>query len=189
MGEQAPDATEANKDSEVDAEAALQELQALLKLNLAYIEPLKPCAEILPHLILGSCDDARNREVLKRLGVTHVLNCASANVITGAEFYKPFGIEYTEFAAEDTQGFNIMEHYELLASLADAAQAAGGKLFTHCEAGVNRSGTLCVAYHVAHTKMPLLSSARHCKEQRGRICTNTAFQKQLWEFARSKGLA
>ena len=29
------------------------------------------------------------------------------------------------------------------------AAATGGRLFVHCEAGVNRSGTLCIAYHAA----------------------------------------
>merc|ERR1712187_891873 len=100
-----------------------------LKLNLGNIEPLsRGPAEILPHVLLGSCDDARNRECLRRLGVTHVLNCAGANVRTGPDFYKPYGIEYSEFIAEDTQGYNIMQHYETLASLADSVVETGGRL-------------------------------------------------------------
>merc|ERR1711879_744762 len=116
---------------------------------------------------LGSCDDARNVEVLKKRGVTHVLNCASASVKTGAEFYAPVGIAYSEFVSEDTQEYNIMTHYSLMADLADATAKAGGCLFAHCEAGVNRSGTLCLAYHAVTSGMPLVESARYCKSQRG----------------------
>eukprot|EP00440_Ansanella_granifera_P018160 gb/GFBE01019723.1/.p1 GENE.gb/GFBE01019723.1/~~gb/GFBE01019723.1/.p1 ORF type:complete len:193 (+),score=43.31 gb/GFBE01019723.1/:1-579(+) len=170
-------------------EKALAELKSHLKLNISYIEPLsRGPAAILPHLLLGSCDDARDLKTLKSLGVTHVLNCASGSVRTGADFYSPIGIEYSEFVARDEQGYDIMQHFELLATLAGAAAANKGRLFVHCEAGVNRSGTLCLAYHVANSGMTLLDSARHCKERRGRICTNAAFQMQLFEFARRRGL-
>merc|ERR1719343_1119765 len=75
------------------AEEALRELKELLKLNFRNLEQLsKGPAEILPNLLLGSCDDAKHVEVLKQRGVTHVLNCASATVHTGKEFYAPHGI-------------------------------------------------------------------------------------------------
>mmetsp|Transcript_88672 Transcript_88672/g.228690 ORF Transcript_88672/g.228690 Transcript_88672/m.228690 type:complete len:197 (+) Transcript_88672:49-639(+) len=185
----APADAPASASDEAESQLALKELQALLKLNLAFIEPLsRGPAEILPHLLLGSCDDARNQEALRRLGVTHVLNCASKNVITGAKFYEPFGIAYSEFVSEDSQAYNIMQHYETLANLAEEVAAAKGRLFVHCEAGVNRSGTLCLAYHAVTSGTPLLQSAQHCKATRGRICTNSAFQLQLFSFARERGL-
>ncbi|CAK0907645.1 unnamed protein product [Prorocentrum cordatum] len=172
-----------------EARAAFDELRALLRLNIANIEPTSPGpAEILPHLLLGSCADARNLEVLSRLRVTHVLNCAGASVRTGEAFYASLGMQYQEFQAEDSQGQNIMQHYETLASAADAALEAGGRLFVHCEAGVNRSGCLCIAYHLVHSGAPLLESARHCKGRRGRICTNEAFQRQLFAFALERRL-
>ena len=50
-----------------------QDLQSLLRLNLAHIEPTSTGpAELLPHLFLGSRDDAVNVKVLKSLGITHV---------------------------------------------------------------------------------------------------------------------
>jgi len=172
------------------AQQALCELQQLLRLNLANIEPLsRGPAEILPHLLLGSCDDARNVHALHALGVTHVLNCAGGSIITGPELYHAKGIGYSEFSAEDTQGYNIMEHYGELMALADQVTATQGRLFVHCQAGVNRSGTLCLAYHCERSGMPLLDSARHCKARRGRICTNPAFQYQVFRYAQQKGLS
>ena len=36
---------------------------------------------------------------------------------------------------------------EELAQLSEAVKAAKGRLFVHCEVGVNRSGSLCLAHH------------------------------------------
>eukprot|EP00435_Cladocopium_sp_Y103_P001213 s1202_g1.t1 len=156
-----------------------KDIQSLLRLNLSYIEPTSSGpAEILPHLFLGSRDDAVNLKVLKSLGITHVLNCAAATVHTGKDFYGPFGMGYSEFVAQD----------DLLAELAGTVAEKKGRLFVHCEAGVNRSGALCLAYHLSSSQMGLVDSAKHCKARRGRICTNPAFQMQVFGFARKRNL-
>mmetsp|Transcript_146204 Transcript_146204/g.379899 ORF Transcript_146204/g.379899 Transcript_146204/m.379899 type:complete len:207 (+) Transcript_146204:177-797(+) len=170
------------------AKEVLAELQEMLR-NKAVIEPTLPGpAQILPHLLLGGGNDARNIDELARLGVTHVLNVAGGEVITGPEAYEKRGIRYSQIKSEDTQEYDIMQHFAEFAELADEAAAAGGRVFVHCFAGVNRSGTLCVAYHAVHTGMPLLDSARYCKQRRGRICTNSGFQVQLFNFARKRSL-
>jgi hypothetical protein len=170
-----------------DERSALWQLQDHLKLDFA--RGLEPVSEgpavILPHLLLGSAKDAQSKDELKQLGVTHVLNCAGGKVRTGRGFYED-DMEYDEFTADDADGYPIMRHYHQLETLADAAKQAGGRLFVHCEAGVNRSGSLCIAYHAQSTGIPLVDSARKCKESRGRICTNTDFQVQLLEFARAR---
>ena len=51
---------------------------------------------------------------------------------------------------------------ELLADLASTVAEKKGKLFVHCEAGVNRSGALCLAYHLSSSQMGLVKSAKHC---------------------------
>mmetsp|Transcript_106521 Transcript_106521/g.299310 ORF Transcript_106521/g.299310 Transcript_106521/m.299310 type:complete len:196 (+) Transcript_106521:134-721(+) len=179
----------ASRDHDEDARLALASLQQLLRLNFSNIEPLsRGPAELLPHVCLGSADQARDLRVMRSLGITHVLNCAAWSVHTGASFYEPLGIEYDEFQAEDTQGYNIFQHYSRMATIADAAAKAKGRLLVHCEAGVNRSGTLCLAYYAMHTGTPLVASAEYCKAQRGRICTNPAFQLQLVEFAQNHQL-
>lgn len=170
------------------AAEVLQVLQDLLS-NKCIIPPTTPGpAAILPHLLLGGVNDARNVEVLQAKGVTHVLNLAGGEVVLGAELYEEKGIKYSEIVCQDTQEYDIMQHYDHVAELADAAAAADppGVLFVHCYAGVNRSGTLCLAYHMLHTGTPLLQSAKLCKECRGRICTNTGFQLQLFDFARQR---
>jgi len=172
-----------------DAEQAFRALRELLKRDTFRVEPLSLApAELLPHLFLGSANQARDLLSLQRLRVTHVINCASASVHTGVEYYRPMGIEYSEFEAYDSKGYKILQHYYKMAAIADAVAMAKGRLLVHCEAGVNRSGTLCLAYYAAHTGQSLLASARFCKAQRGRICTNPAFQVQIFQFAQSHRL-
>lgn len=175
-----------------DAYNALRELQELLRNKGLQVLPTRPGpAAIMPQLLLGGISDAHKVEELKSLGVTHVLNLAGGEVMTGPEVYEDLGIAYSEIVCKDTQDYDIMQHFEEVAELADAAAVATppGRLFVHCYAGVNRSGTLCIAYHAVRTGTPLLQSARYCKERRGRICTNAGFQLQLFDFACKRQLA
>ena len=175
---------------DLDAREALAQLEELLKLNISNIEPVsQDPAEICPHLYLGSMHHARDRQMLVSLGITHVLNCAAESVKTGQQYYQQSGVNhYKEFAAEDCKDYDVMQHFEEMLNFVNEAKAQGGKVFIHCEAGVNRSGSLCIAYAMVDQKMPLLASAMHCKERRGRICTNKAFQFQLFQYARAHGL-
>jgi hypothetical protein len=57
------------------------------------------------------------------------------------------------------------------------------KVLVHCEAGINRSGTIVAAAMMYFAKIPLLDAIRQLKDQRGMIMTNATFQEQLVEFA------
>lgn len=57
------------------------------------------------------------------------------------------------------------------------------KVFVHCEAGINRSGTIVVAAMIFFAKISMMDPIYQLKRQRGIIMTNTMFQEQLVEFA------
>ena len=59
------------------------------------------------------------------------------------------------------------------------------KVFVHCEAGINRSGTIVAAAMMEFAGIPLFEAARQLKRQRGIIMTNATFQEQLVEFSES----
>ena len=59
------------------------------------------------------------------------------------------------------------------------------KVFVHCEAGINRSGTIVAAAMMEFAGIPLFEAARLLKRQRGIIMTNATFQEQLVEFSES----
>lgn len=71
------------------------------------------------------------------------------------------------------------------------------KVLVHCEAGMNRSGTIVAAamlyfgdnnhHDDDRTTSTLFNVLRHLKRQRGRVMTNTSFLKQIIVFAESLG--
>lgn len=75
---------------------------------------------------------AMNVMLLKRQGVTHVLNAAEGNslmhVDTGAEFYAGTGIVYHGIPASDTDHFDIGRYFEEAADfIAKALMYKNGK--------------------------------------------------------------
>ena len=162
------------------------EFQGLLR---SWADTTGPFTEILGHLLLGNGQDARNLQELQRLKVTHVLNLAPMQVETGAKFYD-WKVKYTEIPCEDSDEYDIMQHYDVFAGLADAVASSDppGRLLVHCAGGINRSGTLCIAYFAKRTGRPFIQSVRECKAKRGRICTNESFQSQLFGFAKRQRL-
>jgi len=80
--------------------------------------------------------------------------------------------------------FRAFQHLQipqdLLADLASTVAEKKGKLFVHCEAGVNRSGALCLAYHLSSSQVGLVDSAKHC--QLARLGTGEVF----WEYWRQQ---
>ena len=162
------------------------EFQGLLR---SWADTTGPFTEILGRLLLGNGQDARNLQELQRLKVTHVMNLAPMQVETGAKFYDG-KVKYTEIPCEDSDEYDIMQHYDVFAGLADAVASSDppGRLLVHCAGGINRSGTLCIAYFAKRTGRPFIQSVRECKAKRGRICTNESFQSQLFGFAKRQRL-
>ena len=45
--------------------------------------------QLFDFLFLGGEDEAKNKQMLKKKGITHVINCASSYINTGHNFYGP----------------------------------------------------------------------------------------------------
>ena len=128
---------------------------------------------------------------------THVINLAASEptIRPPPGAYESRGVGYTEIYAEDTQGYNILQHFDQVAAILDDARDNGGRVLIHCQAGVNRTGTLAIAYYVSRNVQQviqwdeggeteevlcnLLDVAEYIRRARGRICTNDAFQRQV----------
>lgn len=151
-------------------------------------------AELLDHLFIGNRQDAHNLCLLKRLGITHVLNCAMYTDYEEEDLGKesPYGaetnIQYLGFDARDNEGYPILIHFAAARTFIDQAKHAGGRVLVHCELGINRSGALCVAYLMVEQNLPILQALRQIKLQRRALLCNEGFQKQLIQFARDRQL-
>ncbi len=148
-------------------------------------------AKLLPHMYLGNQTNAESLRLLRKLGVTHVLNCAGfkgPRKNPDANPYEGLGIEYLEFKADDRDAYDMSQHFDAAFSFLDRVKRSGGVCLVHCALGINRSGVTVVAYLMIHSKWGLLKALQFVKKKRGVVLTNHGFQRQLIRFARQQGL-
>lgn len=74
---------------------------------------------------------ATNKEELKKIGITHVVNCAKGTrpgqIDTDASFFKDVAIQYLGLQAKDILTYDISKHFEKAANFIDQALSKGGK--------------------------------------------------------------
>ncbi|KAF7236723.1 Dual specificity protein phosphatase 2 [Varanus komodoensis] len=148
------------------------------------LPPPPPClinpggpVEILPFLFLGSCHHSSNREVLESLGITAVLNVSSScpNYFEGQFLYKSIPVEDNHMA-------EISVWFQEAINFIDAVKSSGGRVLLHCQAGVSRSATICLAYLIQSRRVRLEEAFDFVKQRRGVISPNFGFMGQLLQF-------
>lgn len=152
-------------------------------------------AEVLEHLYCGSRLDAHNMILLRRLRITHVLNCAPKRDFPALNPDSPYDdgqsgvVDYLELDALDNPSYPILQaHYARAKNFINRAQDSGGRALVHCELGVNRSATLCVAYLIDREQISLLRAVRQLQIDRPNILCNEGFRRQLIDFAKERNL-
>jgi hypothetical protein len=129
-------------------------------------------------------------DLLKQAGITHVLNVAGPSNRGPLAKYAVENIMYKEIAAEDEDGYYMLQkHLSECMEFIQSAKATGGKAVVHCAAGINRSGVIAAAYHLLTERVSILDSVAHCRRQRGNcFLWNHTFQIELACLARDQGL-
>ncbi|KAH7046958.1 Mkp-4, partial [Linnemannia elongata] len=136
---------------------------------------------VLPNLYLGAEHNATNVRVLKRLGITFVLNVA-------IEIAQQEGIEFKSLAWTHHQK-DLLRDFPTAFAMIDEALAASngqGKALVHCQLGVSRSASLVIAYVMRARGMGLTEAYDFVKQRSGVISPNMSLMYQLAEF--EKGL-
>lgn len=176
-----------------DDTKALNRLQEVLRPSYPLSIPSGPTA-LLDYLYIGGFEEAEDLDQLRRLGITHVLNCAAepGRLQRGRYASNPYPPEsgiyaYDQFSALDVDGYDIMQHFPRAEVFINRAKYSGGKVLVHCAAGVNRSGVICVAYVMVDKKLSLFEAVRWIRAKRDVLLTNIGFRKQLVSFARRRG--
>ncbi|KAF2360806.1 Dual specificity phosphatase catalytic domain [Trinorchestia longiramus] len=140
--------------------------------------------EVYPHIFLGDCDAAMNKQYLLRNGVTHVLNAAAnlkmgpAPVKTGEEFYKDTPLIYKGLDLIDLPFANAAKHFEAAAEFIDGALNSGGTVLVHCRQGRSRSVCVLAAFLMTrrgYTAARALRQLKQCRDVR----PNNGFLSQL----------
>jgi len=131
---------------------------------------------ILDRLYLGSQEASLNRTALQTRGITHILSI-------GKELSQPYTeeINYKLVEAWDDPKQDLYKYFDECIEFINEGREAGGVLI-HCQAGISRSSTVCLAYVMKEEGLSL-EEAFTFVNSRHFISPNAGFWKQLmlWE--------
>eukprot|EP00899_Mesostigma_viride_P023790 jgi/Mesvir1/4596/Mv15824-RA.1 len=132
--------------------------------------------EIIPNfLFLGSYDTASRAELLRDMGIKHIVNVVPAchNLFRNTFTYHTYPPEGTTLPFEP-----------VLASL-ESIQRAGEVVLLHCMSGVTRAPALAMAYLMKHQRMRLADAYEFVKSLRKGINITPDAARQLQAFERA----
>ncbi|XP_054712927.1 LOW QUALITY PROTEIN: dual specificity protein phosphatase 1-like [Uloborus diversus] len=133
--------------------------------------------EILPHLFLGSARDAARKEQLQQLGVTALLNVTQFCPNLFQEVF-----EYKCIPVRDTGCEDIGAYFQEAINFIDQVKSQNGKVLVHCQAGISRSATICIAYLMATRRLRMEEAYKYVKSRRRIVSPNFSFMGQLLTF-------
>lgn len=133
--------------------------------------------EILPHLFLGSAKDAARKEQLQQLGVTALLNVTQYCPNLYQELF-----EYKCIPVRDTGCEDIAAYFQEAINFIDQIKSHNGKVLVHCQAGVSRSATICIAYLMSTKRLRMEEAYSYVKSRRRIVSPNFSFMGQLLTF-------
>ncbi|TSO88085.1 Dual specificity protein phosphatase 2 [Bagarius yarrelli] len=133
--------------------------------------------EILPFLFLGSAHHSSQRELLRRCGITAVLNVSSScpNLFENE-------LNYMTLRVEDSMAADIRVLFPQAIHFIDSVKENGGRVLVHCQAGISRSATICLAYLIHARRVSLNEAFEFVKRRRNVISPNLGFMGQLLQF-------
>ncbi|XP_003217389.1 dual specificity protein phosphatase 1 [Anolis carolinensis] len=133
--------------------------------------------EILPFLYLGSAYHASRKDMLDALGITALIN-VSANCPNHFEGH----YQYKSIPVEDSHKADISCWFNEAIDFIDSVKNDGGRVFVHCQAGISRSATICLAYLMRTNRVKLDEAFEFVKQRRSIISPNFSFMGQLLQF-------
>ncbi|KAK8314710.1 hypothetical protein V6Z12_D01G189600 [Gossypium hirsutum] len=141
--------------------------------KLAFFD--KECSRIAEHIYLGSDAVAKNRELLRKNGITHVLNCVG---FVCPEYFK-HDLVYKTLWLQDSPSEDITSILYDVFDYFEDVQEQGGKVLVHCCQGVSRSSSLVIAYLMWREGQSFEDAFQYVKAARGVTNPNTGFAFQL----------
>ncbi|KAL1539301.1 protein-tyrosine-phosphatase MKP1-like [Salvia divinorum] len=143
------------------------------KAKLAFFD--KECSRILDHIYLGSDVIAKNREILRQRGITHVLNCVGfvcPEYFRNELMYKTLWLQ--DSPSEDITSilYDVFDYFEDI-------REQGGRVLVHCCHGVSRSTSLVIPYLMWKEGHSFDDAFQHVKTARGVTNPNMGFACQL----------
>ena len=138
--------------------------------------------KVLDNLYVGGVGTAYNKEVLKELGITHILTVANK---IQPRFKDDF--VYKIITAIDKPDYDIAQHFEesneYIHSIISNPKNC---LLIHCFAGKSRATSFTLAYLIQHKDMTLEQGLHHIWSVRPQAAPNDGFMVHLKAFEFTK---
>jgi len=125
-------------------------------------------------------------ELLRRMGIRSIVNCAEKDLYTRTDFcsdgssladhLRNFRIEVLD--AEDIEHCYMQRSWEQASEFIDQSLPLGG-VVVHCAMGVSRSSSTCIAYLMLRRRLSLEAAFRCVFLARDHIYPNVGFWQQL----------
>ena len=182
--------TKRSRNLDPDDEEYLSKMRAILSAYPSIGVPREPTC-ISGGVYVGSTANAENLPLLRKLGISYILNCAgdtsSFKYRRVRQFYPPeSGVKgYEELPVVDSELAKVYTFFDRAHAFIDYARSQQGKVLIHCP-GVSRSGAIAISYLVRSGK-PLLEATQVLKQRRRCALANEAFMLQLVQYARTLG--
>jgi len=128
-------------------------------------------------LFIGSQDAAANFTGLTENNVTFILNVA-----TGIQVPHFDNIEYLTVPVLDEPNADIKSTFVQTFQFIDKGLATGASVLVHCNQGVSRSATVCLAYIMKKYKLNFQTALATLKASKTDVKPNEGFTEQLKKF-------
>jgi protein-tyrosine phosphatase len=119
-------------------------------------------------------------EFAKQYNIKYVINCAQEEH-SPTWFKTEFPENYVCLNAEDSESVQILKWYPKFSKSMNTFLEGKGCVYVHCQAGINRSGFLYLAYLCLEHKYNIQVLEKSIIKQRPCALTNKAFRKQVYQ--------
>ncbi|KAM8885528.1 dual specificity protein phosphatase 18 isoform 1-T2 [Spinachia spinachia] len=133
---------------------------------------------VTDHLYLSNARAASDSTQVTRCEISCIVNATE----TGSRRPLHAGVEYVHVAVPDSPASPLGSHFDQVADTIQRTAERGGRTLVHCNAGVSRSASLCMAYLMKHRGVPLLEAHRWVRSCRPVVRPNNGFWKQLIRY-------
>lgn len=100
--------------------------------------------QLIAGLYIGTASQAENLELLEKLGISHVLNCAGMPSRRVQRQERYVAQEYEEITPANGETVDIDYYFQKAHTFIDRARNVGGRVLVYCP-DVDRSGAVAMA--------------------------------------------
>jgi len=131
-----------------------------------------PMTTILPHIYLGSYEDAINETQLQANGITHILSLIGNKSPVGY-------VKHKNFPMNDRGKTDLKRVLKKVSKFMKVGQNDAKRVLVHCFSGQNRSAAVVIALMMINQKNTLYRAYKRVKSLRPIIQINERYAKQL----------